>query len=278
MPAWSPPSRMRPRCPTRRSSVNGQRCVSGWMPAGRACTSSGGWPRRRASGRETGKTPKRFIEARAGAGAGAGGLQPGCVEPLARRFLDASRTAAEQTEQKKEAARQRELEQAHKLVEAERLRAEDQARFLRQVEDALARAERQTRRAQAGEPSSDAQVAATNNKRDPSQSLLLARDVIRAQRRSRWLHRVQRSQGCAGRGASRAALASDLAAETPHGQCLVGGLQPGRGAHRHRQCRPDRRGCGTPRAATNCCNWPAIRPRSGRRRSTPHGPHHRHRQ
>ena len=100
------------------------------------------------------------------------------LSPATRRFLDTSRDAADQAERAQEAIRQRELAQAQKLVEAERLRAEEQARFLRQVEDALAKAERQTRRAQAGELSSHAQFAAVNNASDPSQALLLARQAI----------------------------------------------------------------------------------------------------
>jgi hypothetical protein len=98
--------------------------------------------------------------------------RPDGLNPMAQRFLEASRAAAEEAEREREAARQRELEAAHQ-------RELEQAQMLAKVEDALARAERQARRAQAGELSAYAQTSAAKNTLDPSESLLLADLALR---------------------------------------------------------------------------------------------------
>jgi WD40 repeat protein len=99
--------------------------------------------------------------------------RPDSLNPTAQRFLEASRAAAEEAEREREAARQRELEAAHQ-------RELEQAQMLAKVEDALAEAKRQARRAQAGELSAYAQTSAAKNTLDPSESLLLADLALRA--------------------------------------------------------------------------------------------------
>jgi hypothetical protein len=99
--------------------------------------------------------------------------RPDSLNPTAQRFLEASRAAAEEAEREREAARQRELEAAHQ-------RELEQAQMLAKVEDALAEAKRQARRAQAGELTAYAQTSTAKNTSDPSEFLLLADLALRA--------------------------------------------------------------------------------------------------
>ena len=231
------------------------------MPAGRACTSSGGWL---SSVRvaERGEDTAALFRARGWRSAGASGLDQDALSLWRDGFWTPAALLLNKPSPN---------ESWRKLICCSRpsvCTPRIRRCLLRQVKDALARAERQTlRRASRRAVLPDTQVAANQNKRDPSQSLLLARSAIRA---------TWPVDGYVASSAARATLDCSGASRARPGAPTLS-LEDTK-----RPWVPDRRptawtgrtssplvttrlpGCGTPRAARNCYNWAVTRARSGR--------------